>query len=66
MMKMLRASYDNKQDKLKQATKERMEKHQQEVIAIEMKKNKKLKQQKKEVFRYKSKNQIRQENKGGS
>lgn len=66
MMKMLRASYENKQAKLKQATKERVEKHQQEIMAIELKKNKKLKQQKKEIFRYKSKSQKRQENKGGT
>lgn len=60
MMKMLRASYEHKQDKLKKETKERLEKHRQGIAAIEAKKSKKLQQIKKEVFRNRSKSQQKQ------
>lgn len=59
MMKMLRASYEQKQDKLKKETKERLEKHRKEIAAVENKKSKKLQQVKKEVFRHRSKAQSR-------
>ncbi|KAG5892001.1 hypothetical protein JTB14_007749 [Gonioctena quinquepunctata] len=55
MMKMLRTSYEHKNEKLKAETKKRVEKHRQEVEAIEANKEKKLKQKKKEVFRNRSK-----------
>lgn len=61
MMKMLRASYEHKQEKLKKETKERLEKHRQEIVAIEAKKSRKLQQIKKEVFRNKSKSQKREQ-----
>nr|CAH7762249.1 unnamed protein product [Callosobruchus chinensis] len=57
MMKMIKASYEHKQEKLKQETKERMEKYRREIEAIELSKDKKLKQKKKEVFRNRSKAQ---------
>lgn len=57
MMKMLRASYEHKQDKLKHETKERLEKHRQEITAIETKKARKFQQIKKDVFRKRSKGQ---------
>nr|CAI5861220.1 unnamed protein product [Callosobruchus analis] len=57
MIKMIKASYEHKQEKLKQETKERMEKYRREIEAIEFNKEKKIKQKKKEVFRNKSKAQ---------
>lgn len=59
MMKMLRASYEHKQEKMKKETKDRLEKHRQEIDAIERKKSRKLQQVKKEVFRNKSKAQLK-------
>nr|XP_023014590.1 ribosome biogenesis protein BMS1 homolog [Leptinotarsa decemlineata] len=50
MMKMLRASYEQKQNKLKMETKSRMEKHRQEVEALEAFKDKKLKEKKKRAI----------------
>lgn len=64
MMKMLRATYENKQEKIKKETKERLEKHRQEIEAIEEKKHRKLMKRKKEVFRNRSKSQIKKESKG--
>ncbi|CAH1163978.1 unnamed protein product [Phaedon cochleariae] len=64
MMKMLRSSYDQKQSKLKEETKKRLEKHRQEIEAIEADKGKKLKQKKKEVFRRKSKAQQKEKERG--
>lgn len=61
MMKMLRASYEQKQEKMKKETKERLEKHRQEIRAIEDKKSRKLQQIKKELFRNKSKGQKREQ-----
>lgn len=63
MMKMLRASYEHKQENLKKETKERLEKHRKEVAGIEANKTKKLQKVKKEVFRNRSKTQIRQQKK---
>lgn len=57
MMKMLRASYEHKQGKLKNETKQRLEKHRQEIAATEQKKARKLQQIKKDVFRKRSKGQ---------
>ncbi|CAG9761928.1 unnamed protein product [Ceutorhynchus assimilis] len=64
MIKMIKASYQHKQAKLKEETKQRMEKHRQEVSAQEASKDRKIKQKKKAVFRSKSKAQISQEKKG--
>lgn len=61
MMKMLRASYDQKQEKLKKETKQRLEKHRQEIAAIESKKSRKLQQIKKDVFRKRSKSQNKEQ-----
>lgn len=57
MIKMIKASYEHKQQQMKQATKERVEKHRQMVEAQENMKYKKLQQKKKEVFRQRSKAQ---------
>lgn len=64
MMKMIKASYEHKQKQLKEQTKERVEKHKKAIEEIEARKYRKLKQQKKEVFRHRSKAQIREEKKG--
>ncbi|KAJ8925423.1 hypothetical protein NQ315_009255 [Exocentrus adspersus] len=64
MMKMIKTAYEHKQEKLKKETKERLEKHRQEVAAQEASKGRKLKQKKKEVFRNRSKAQIREQKKG--
>ncbi|XP_066262376.1 ribosome biogenesis protein BMS1 homolog [Euwallacea similis] len=61
MMKMIKASYQHKQAKLKEETQQRLEKHRQEVSAQEARKNKKIKEKKKDVFRKKSKAQMSQE-----
>lgn len=61
---MIKTSYEHKQQQLKQATKERVEKHRQMVEAQENMKYKKLQQKKKEVFRHKSKAQNKQSSKG--
>lgn len=61
MMKMLRASYEQKQDKLKNETKDRLEKHRREISAIESKKSRKLQQIKKDVFRKRSKSQNKEQ-----
>ncbi|XP_060536199.1 ribosome biogenesis protein BMS1 homolog [Cylas formicarius] len=63
MMKMIKTSYQHRQEKIKQETKERLEKHRREVAQQEASKDKKLKEKKKEVFRKKSKAQISQERK---
>lgn len=60
MMKMLRASYEHKQEKLKNETKGRLAKHRQEIAGIEAKKARKLQQVKKDVFRKRSKGLSRQ------
>ncbi|XP_018580000.1 ribosome biogenesis protein BMS1 homolog [Anoplophora glabripennis] len=65
MIKMIKATYEHKQEKLKKETKERLEKHRQNIAAQEASKERKLKQKKKEVFRNRSKAQIREKNKGG-
>ncbi|XP_066142906.1 ribosome biogenesis protein BMS1 homolog [Euwallacea fornicatus] len=61
MMKMIKASYQHKQAKLKEETQQRLEKHRQEILAQEAKKNKKIKEKKKNIFRNKSKAQKSQE-----
>lgn len=61
MIKMIKASYEHKQQQLKQATKERLEKHRQAIEVQENRKLKKIQQKKKEVFRNKSKAQRRQD-----
>ncbi|KAJ8980502.1 hypothetical protein NQ317_005685 [Molorchus minor] len=53
MMKMIKTAYSKKQEKLKQETKERLEKHRQEVASYEANKEKKLKQKKKIHFKNK-------------
>ncbi|KAI4468202.1 ribosome biogenesis protein [Holotrichia oblita] len=65
VMKMIRTAYDHKQQHLRQKTKERLEKHRQMIQAVEANRSKKLKREKKEVFRIKSKTQIREEKKNG-
>lgn len=62
MIKMIKASYEHKQQKLKQEMRERMEKHKQAVEAQENRKYKKIQAKKKEVFRQKSKAQNKQDN----
>lgn len=62
---MLRASYEHKQEKLNQDTKQRLDKHRQEIAAIEAKKSRKLQQVKKNVFRNRSKTQIKEQKKSG-
>lgn len=64
MIKKIKATYEHKQNQLKMATKERMEKHKQMVEAFENKRMKKLQAKKKEVFRAKSKAAKKQETKG--
>ncbi|XP_030765681.1 ribosome biogenesis protein BMS1 homolog [Sitophilus oryzae] len=61
MMKMIKASYQHKQERLKKETKERLEKHREEVSNQEKSKDRKIKQKKKEVMRHRSKAQISQE-----
>ncbi|KAK9727914.1 40S ribosome biogenesis protein Tsr1 and BMS1 C-terminal [Popillia japonica] len=63
VMKMIRTAYDHKQQHLREKTNERLEKHRQMIQAIEANKSKKLKREKREVFRMKSKTQIREEKK---
>lgn len=63
MIKRIKATYEHKQQQIKSQTKERLEKHRQLVEAVENKRARKLQAQKKEVFRAKSKAQIRQEKK---
>lgn len=60
---MIRTAYDHKQQHLREKTNERLEKHRQMIQAIEANKSKKLKREKREVFRMKSKTQIREEKK---
>lgn len=62
---MIKAAYEHKQEKLKKETKERLEKHRQDIAAQEANKERKLKQKKKEVFRNRSKAQIREQKKSG-
>lgn len=64
MIKRIKATYEHKQQQLKAQTKERLEKHRQMVEAVQNKRARKLQAQKKEVFRAKSKAQIREEKKG--
>lgn len=66
MMKMIKASYQHKQEKLKNETKQRMEKHRAEILAQEHNKEKKLKQKKKEIMRGRSKSQLKQDRKSMS
>ncbi|GJQ65989.1 hypothetical protein Trydic_g4082 [Trypoxylus dichotomus] len=66
VMKMIRTAYDHKQQQIKAQTKERLQKHRQMIEAIEANKARKLKREKKEVFRIRSKTQIREERKKGS
>jgi hypothetical protein len=63
MLKMIKATYQHKQEKIQKETKERLEKHRQSILAQEASKEKKIKQKKKEIFRYKSKTQLSQERK---
>lgn len=63
MMKMLRASFEQKQTQMKLAMKDKMEKHKQQIEAEELKKMKNLRQQKKNVMRIRSKAQIAAQNK---
>lgn len=64
MLKMIKTTYDHKQEQLKQQTKERIATHRKKIEAIEMKKNKNLRDIKKNVFRQRSKAQIAAERKG--
>ncbi|KAF7268429.1 hypothetical protein GWI33_018439 [Rhynchophorus ferrugineus] len=66
MMKMLKASYQHKQEKMKQETKRRLDKHRAEILAQEQSKERKIKQKKKEVMRKRSKAQLKQEKKSMS
>jgi hypothetical protein len=63
MMKMIKANFEHKQEKLKMETQERVKKHREMVEARQAQKDKKLKQKKKEVFRMRSKAQNSQKNK---
>lgn len=65
MLKMLRTSYEHKQEQLKIQMSERVSRHKAEVDAIEARKQLKEKKQKKEIFRKKSKAKIREEKRGG-
>lgn len=58
MLKMIKTSYQHKQEQLKLQTKERLEKHRSMIEEVENRKNNKLRKQKKEVFRNRSKAQI--------
>ena len=60
---MIKTTYNFKQQQLAAQTAERLKKHREEIEAIELNKMKKLKKQKKEVFRARSKNEIRKEKK---
>ncbi|ENN71782.1 hypothetical protein D910_02524 [Dendroctonus ponderosae] len=55
MIKMIRTLYNQKQAKLAEETKQRLQKHKESIQATEATKDKKIKQKKKEVFRKKSK-----------
>lgn len=55
MIKMIRASYKQKQTKLAEETQQRLQKHREAIKAQEASKDKKIKQKKKEVFVKKSK-----------
>lgn len=55
MIKMIKTTYEYKQEKLNAEMKERLEKHRQMVEAQESMKEKKLKQKKKEIMRIRSK-----------
>lgn len=59
MLKMIKASYEHKQEQLKQQTKERLEKYRNTIEDIEIRKNNKLRMKKKDVFRSRSKAQNR-------
>ncbi|XP_022906506.2 ribosome biogenesis protein BMS1 homolog [Onthophagus taurus] len=59
MLKMIRTAYEHKQERLKKETKERLEKHRKTIEALESKKQKKMQQKKKDVFRAKSKAQLK-------
>ncbi|XP_050315888.1 ribosome biogenesis protein BMS1 homolog [Anthonomus grandis grandis] len=63
MLKMIKTSYQHKQAKLKEETKQRLEKHRRDIAAQELSKERKIKQKKKEVFRKKSKAQASQDKK---
>lgn len=64
MLKMLRTSYEHKQEILQAQTQERMAKHKLQIEAEQNLKDNKLKQKKKEVFRAKSKAQAKEQGKG--
>lgn len=61
MMKMIKTAYDHKQKKLKAEMKERMDQHRKVITAQEQGKDRNIRKKKKEVFRNRSKAQIRQE-----
>lgn len=65
MLKMLRASYEQKQEKLKTQMSERIEKHKAMMDGEEARILQKQKVKKKAVMRMKSKAKIREEKKGG-
>lgn len=61
---MIKAAYSHKQEQLKVQTKERLLKHRSMIEAVETSKGNKLKKIKKDVFRAKSKRQLREERRG--
>lgn len=61
MLKMLRASYEQKQEKLKQQMSERMTQHKLMIEGQEAQKFQREKKKRKEIFRNKSKAKIREE-----
>lgn len=65
MLKMLKTSYDHKQETLKKAMSTRMEKHQKEMQMEEMQKLRRHKELKKQVFRKLSKAEQKEPTKTG-
>lgn len=63
LMKMLKTTYDEKQEQLKAETKLRLEKHRREVEAQEGMKAKKIREKKKNVMRYRSKAEAKKKSK---
>ncbi|XP_044745968.1 ribosome biogenesis protein BMS1 homolog isoform X2 [Coccinella septempunctata] len=61
MMKMIKSVYNHKQEKAKQQTKERLEKHRQYIEAQEEAKNKSVRKFKKEIMRKRSKKEMSKE-----
>ncbi|XP_015119160.1 ribosome biogenesis protein BMS1 homolog [Diachasma alloeum] len=65
LMKMIRTNYANKQEKLKEATKARMTAYQKRVEVEEIRKLKRQRELKKQVFRTLSKMEIKEKKKEG-